>query len=263
MDAKTINILLVSLLALVGIGFFVLRSLRKRSNDTYQDSRGYGEVFSPVHAPVVETAPPVFVPQKTEAELLQERRDELESAESPEECYDVFSSVDAGSPVEVEAYEKAVTLLRAELTTADDIDRCWELVDVMRNFDSEESIKVADEVIEKVFSLATTTEEALAIIDALEERWNDGIEDETERALKLALTFVTNYDEAESIFDDAESDSDFEALAYKKMLTFAEDVETCQSLWDYHGVDTDFGELAILRAAEIIKANEEAESSAT
>ncbi|MBP6868593.1 MAG: hypothetical protein KBC16_00585 [Candidatus Pacebacteria bacterium] len=255
MDAKTINILLVSLLALVGIGFFVLRSLRKRSNDTYQDSRGYGEVFSPVHAPVVETAPPVFVPQKTEAELLQERRDELESAESPEECYDVFSSVDAGSPVEVEAYEKAVTLLRAELTTADDIDRCWELVDVMRNFDSEESIKVADEAIEKIFTLTTTTDDALSIIDELARRWNDGIEDETERALKLALTLTTDYDEALAVFEKCDSESDLELLAFMRMLTFVEDVESCQSLWDEYDVDSELGELAILRAGEIIKAN--------
>lgn len=263
MDAKTLNILLVSLLVVVGIGILVFRSLRKRSNDTYQDSRGYGEVRSPVHEPVVESVPPVFVPQKTEAEILQEQRATLASAEDPEDCYNVFSSVEEGSPLEAESYAKAVTLLRTELATADDIDRCWALVDVMRDFNTDESLKVADEVIEKVFSLATTTDDALAIIDALEERWNDGIEDETERALKLALTFVTNYDEAESIFDDAESDSDFEALAYKKMLTFAEDVDACQTLWDYHGVDTDFGELAILRAAEIIKANEEAESSAT
>lgn len=262
MDAKTLNILLVSLLAVVGIGIIVFRSLRRRSENISQDSVGYGETpsrmysTSPVFTPVVESIPPVFAPKKTEAEILQEQRAMLASAEDPEDCYSVFNSVEEGSPVEAESYAKAVTLLRAELATIDDIDRCWQLVDVMRDFDTDESLKVADEVIEKVFSLVTTTDDALAIVDALEERWSDGIEDETERALELALTFVTSYDEAESIFGDAESDSDFEMLAYKKMLEFADDVETCQSLWDEYDVDSDFGELAILRAAEIIKADE-------
>lgn len=262
MDAKTINILLVSVLAVVVIGILVFRNLRKRSEQVREESRGYGEVYSPVREPVVET-PPVFVPEKTEAEILQEKRAELASAVDPEDCYNVFSSVEEGSPVEAEAYEKAVKLLRAELATTDDIDRCWELVDVMRDFDSDESIKVADEAIEKIFTLTTTTDDALSIIDELSARWNDGIEDETERALKLALTLAKDYDEAESVFDKCDSESEMELLAYTKMLTFAEDVETCESLWDYHDVDSKFGELAILRAGEIIKENWKSEGSST
>jgi hypothetical protein len=243
---------------------FLFRFFRAQARKaTDDDTVGYGEVFSPMSSPTVETAPPVFVPEKTEAEILQERRSELASAERPEECYDVFTSVDAGSPVEAEAYAKAVELLRVELATIDDVDRCWELVDVMRDFDSDESIKVADEVIEKIFTLTTTTDDAISIIDELKARWTDGIEEETARALKLALTLAKDFDEAELVFDKSEHESDSELEAYKKMLEFTDDVEECQSLWDYHEIDTELGELAILRAAEIIKANKEKETSPT
>lgn len=262
MDAKTINMLLVGALVLIGFTVFVVRMLRKRPEPSREERVGFGEVYSPVQEPVVQS-PPVFVPEKTEAEILQEKRAELASAVDPEDCYNVFSSVEEGSPVETEAHAKAVSLLRAELATTDDIDRCWELVDVMRDFDSDESLNVADEVIEKIFTLTTTTADALSIIEELEYRWSDGIEDETKRALKLALTLAKDYDEASSVFDKAESESDFELEVYKKMLQFTESVEDCESLWDDHGIDTDFGELAILRAAEIIKANEESKSSST
>lgn len=260
MDTATINAILLGLVA-VGIALLIVRRQIRRSRmsapqvgDVYRASSAMPRAPQPT---IVEEPPQLEVQQKTEAEILSEMRAELASAETPEESWDVFDSSDSGSQIEQEAADKAIKLSREEFASAEDIDRCWEIIDLLREKDFGESAIVVDEGIERIFVLSTTLDEALAIVTELNDRWNDGIEEELARAFRLAISLASDYDEAESVFSATEEDSEIELEAYKRMLGFAEDVETCESLWDEKGTDTDLGELAILRAAEIIKAKDD------
>jgi len=267
MDAATRNNLVVIALAILASLFFLVRHLiRQSKKGRIQHEANSGLDYLGVTPSVQEVftyrAPPMRETfeaasrAKSEEEVLAEARDELSACETPGACWDVFNSVMEGSKIEEEASSKAVHLSRIELAAADDIDRCWEIIDLFRDKEYGESDAVVDEAISRIFIITTSFEDAISLVQELRNRWDDGVEEEVDKALRLAISLACDYDEADTIFDECDEDSEIELEAFRRMLTFTEDVETCQSLWDACGVDTDLGELAIVRAAEIIKAKE-------
>ena len=75
-----------------------------------------------------------------------------------------------------------------------------------------------------------------------------------DRILAKALALAKTTHDADSVYQETEDESELEQAAMAKMLELSETVEDCRAVWDEHDIDSDFGKLAILRAAEIIRA---------
>ncbi len=259
MDTVGVNSIIVVAAILVALFIFLRQRARGKSRSQEIGSdRAYTAPRTFWHDSTQQSVPTPLVPEKSEQELLAEARADLVACITLDECWNVYDRSESGSGIEKDAAEQALQFSRVEIVSSDSIDRCWEIIDLLLNKDLGDSETVMDEAIKRIFAITTTVDEALSLVSGLDARWDEGVDDEIEKALRLAISFVSNSDEAELVYDKCAEGTEVELEVCKRILEYAEDVETCQSFWDHHGIDTNFGELAIVRAAELIKAKDSA-----
>ena len=206
----------------------------------------------PVRVPQSLTVEPVSVllepsnPAIVEAEL----REKLLHATTPEGCWEVYENAEVNSLLEEEAYRKFLDLARNELEAAESVDDCKALLELLSDKDSTEINELEKAADEKALNLVNSTEEAMVFYDEYEGD-EEGFAD---RILAKALALAKTTHDADSVYQETEDESELEQAAMAKMLELSETVEDCRAVWDEHDIDSDFGKLAILRAAEIIRA---------
>lgn len=179
------------------------------------------------------------------------------TATEARELYDWYAEGDHDEEFAQRITTRFDELARQELAACTSIDECWALMnDVLQASESEfgDNYAVEKEAFEKVLELSTTHEEVMSLYGDLPEDYDEEFK---VKVLSRALELATDYDEADAVYSEASQDSELERAALAKKLGLIESVEDCQSLWDDFGVDSDYGQMAIIRAAEILKAQQE------
>ena len=163
----------------------------------------------------------------------------------------VFESAAEGSDLESRSLAQLESFVSARLTSEKTLGDCEEILGLMPDLDDQPGLKEAyRKVILKMIDLATTTEEALSILQSYE---SDEARSEFDiLILRRALALAATSQEAGEVHEETEEGSEFEREVFVVWTSFLQTVEECQDMWDEHGTDTECGKLAILRAGEII-----------
>ncbi len=140
----------------------------------------------------------------------------------------------------------------SDTLSSDDLTRIFDLAVtfVDDNDDNEQKIRMRTQLV----VLLGTTEEALELYGKLNQDYEDS--DFSATVLDRALELAASYEECELVRDQVVTeDDDMETRTVSKMLAVVTTVEECESLWNGLEMSSNVARAAILRAADIIRAN--------